>query len=87
MTLIQPETVPTKGVGKYFNLVALNFPMNPNSVSFYWQLFTEAENEDHAYEIADELDLDYDYKQGDISDFYIHDIEEVKLTTGEKEVA
>lgn len=46
MTLIQPETVPTKGVGKYFNLVALNFPMNPSSVSFYWQLFTEAENEE-----------------------------------------
>ena len=25
MTLIQPETIPTKGVGKYFNLLALNF--------------------------------------------------------------
>ena len=45
MTLIQPETIPTKGVGKYFNLLALNFPMNPTTVTFYWQLFTEIEND------------------------------------------
>jgi len=41
MIEIQPEVVPTKGTGKYFNLLALNFPMNPTSVTFYWQLFTE----------------------------------------------
>jgi hypothetical protein len=41
MIKIQPEVVPTKGTGIYFNLLALNFPMNPTSVSFYWQLFTE----------------------------------------------
>jgi hypothetical protein len=41
MIKIQPEIVPTKGTGIYFNLLALNFPMNPTSVSFYWQLFTE----------------------------------------------
>ena len=41
MIEIQPEVVPTKGTGKYFNLLALNFPMNPSSVTFYWQLFTE----------------------------------------------
>jgi hypothetical protein len=41
MIEIQPEVVPTKGIGKYFNLLALNFPMNPTSVTFYWQLFTE----------------------------------------------
>ena len=41
MIKIQPESVPTKGEGVYFNLLALNFPMNPTSVSFYWQLFTE----------------------------------------------
>lgn len=32
-----------------------------------------AENQEHAYEIADSLDLENDYKQGDISDFYIHE--------------
>ena len=41
MIKIQPESVPTKGEGVYFNLLALNFPMNPTSVSFYWQLFSE----------------------------------------------
>lgn len=41
MTRIQPEVVPSKGTGVYFNLLALNFPMNPTSVTFYWQLFTE----------------------------------------------
>lgn len=41
MTKIQPEVVPSKGTGVYFNLTALNFPMNPTSVTFYWQLFTE----------------------------------------------
>jgi hypothetical protein len=46
MTLIQPEVIPTKGTGKYFNLLALNFPMNPSSVTFYWQLFTEVQNEE-----------------------------------------
>jgi hypothetical protein len=46
MTPIQPEVIPTKGTGKYFNLLALNFPMNPSSVTFYWQLFTEIQNEE-----------------------------------------
>lgn len=41
MIKIQPENVPTKGEGSYFNLLALNFPMNPTSVTFYWQLYTE----------------------------------------------
>ena len=41
MIKIQDEVVPTKGIGKYFQIQALNFPMNPASVSFYWQLFNE----------------------------------------------
>ena len=41
MIKIQDEVVPTKGTGKYFEIQALNFPMNPKSVSFYWQLFNE----------------------------------------------
>ena len=41
MIKIQDEIVPTKGTGKYFQIQALNFPMNPTSVSFYWQLFNE----------------------------------------------
>ena len=41
MIKIQDEVVPTKGTGKYFEIQALNFPMNPTSVSFYWQVFNE----------------------------------------------
>jgi hypothetical protein len=41
MIKIQDEIVPTKGIGKYFEIQALNFPMNPTSVSFYWQVFNE----------------------------------------------
>lgn len=48
MIKIQPENVPTKGVGVYFNLLALNFPMNPSSVTFYWQLFTEIITEEQS---------------------------------------
>lgn len=40
MTTIQPIIVPTKGEGNLFQLTALNFPMNPQSVIFYWQVFT-----------------------------------------------
>ena len=41
MIKIQDEIVPTKGTGKYFQIQALNFPMNPTAVSFYWQVFNE----------------------------------------------
>lgn len=41
MTQIQPINVPTKGEGNLFTITALNFPMNPTSVTFYWQVFTE----------------------------------------------
>ena len=41
MIKIQDVVVPTKGTAKYFNIIALNFPMNPTSVSFYWQIFSE----------------------------------------------
>lgn len=47
MTTIQPINVPTKGIGNLFKLTALNFPMNPESVTFYWQVF--------ASEIIDEV--------------------------------
>lgn len=40
MTRIQPIHVPTKGNGELFQLTALNFPMNPQSVTFYWQVFS-----------------------------------------------
>ena len=39
MTRIESITVPTKGIGDFFQLTALNFPMNPQSVTFYWQVF------------------------------------------------
>lgn len=47
MTTIKPISVPTKGIGTLFQIVALNFPMNPESVTFYWQVFeaNEIENE------------------------------------------
>jgi hypothetical protein len=41
MIKIQDVIVPTKGTAKYFNVIALNFPMNPSSVTFYWQIFSE----------------------------------------------
>jgi hypothetical protein len=40
MTHIQPITVPTKGEGTIFQISALNFPMNPTSVTFYWQVLS-----------------------------------------------
>jgi hypothetical protein len=43
MIKIQDVIVPTKGTAKYFNIIALNFPMNPTSVTFYWQIFSEVE--------------------------------------------
>lgn len=43
MIKIEDVIVPTKGTAKYFNVIALNFPMNPQSVSFYWQILTEVE--------------------------------------------
>lgn len=45
MIKIQDVIVPTKGTAKYFNIIALNFPMNPTSVTFYWQIFSETQNE------------------------------------------
>ena len=41
MIKIEDIVVPTKGTAKYFNIIALNFPMNPTSVSFYWQILSE----------------------------------------------
>jgi hypothetical protein len=41
MIKIEDIIVPTKGTAKYFNIIALNFPMNPTSVSFYWQILSE----------------------------------------------
>ena len=46
MIKIQDVVIPTKGTAKYFNIIALNFPMNPTSVSFYWQIYSEAQNEE-----------------------------------------
>ena len=41
MTNIQPISIPTKGEGNLFQIQALNFPMNPTSVTFYWQVLDE----------------------------------------------
>jgi len=46
MIKIQDIIVPTKGTAKYFNIIALNFPMNPTSVTFYWQICPEVEDAD-----------------------------------------
>jgi hypothetical protein len=46
MIKIQDIIVPTKGTAKYFNIIALNFPMNPTSVTFYWQICSEVESEE-----------------------------------------
>ena len=43
MTQIQPISIPTKGEGNIFTLTALNFPMNPTSVSFYWNVSNETQ--------------------------------------------
>jgi hypothetical protein len=45
MVKIEDVVIPTKGTAKYFNIIALNFPMNPSSVSFYWQLLSETQDE------------------------------------------
>lgn len=45
MTEIQPITVPTKGTGVYFDLLALNFPMDPSSVTFYWSVYSQVIND------------------------------------------
>jgi hypothetical protein len=40
MINIQDVTVPTKGVGKYFQITALNFVVSPTSgIQTYWQVF------------------------------------------------
>lgn len=46
MIKIEDVVVPTKGTAKYFNIIALNFPMNPTSVSFYWQILSETQDEE-----------------------------------------
>jgi hypothetical protein len=43
MIKIEDVVIPTKGTAKYFNIIALNFPMNPSSVTFYWQILSEVE--------------------------------------------
>lgn len=43
MTQIEKIQIPTKGEGSLFTISALNFPMNPTSVTFYWQVFTNEE--------------------------------------------
>lgn len=44
MTHIQPIQIPTKGEGTLFQISALNFPMNPTSVTFYWQVLSVTED-------------------------------------------
>jgi hypothetical protein len=43
MIKIEDVVIPIKGTAKYFNIIALNFPMNPSSVTFYWQILSEVE--------------------------------------------
>jgi hypothetical protein len=47
MIKIQDVTVPTKGVGKYFQITALNFVVSPtNGIQTYWQVFAETTDEE-----------------------------------------
>jgi hypothetical protein len=55
MIKIQDVVVPTKGTAKYFNIIALNFPMNPPSVTFYWQIFSEVEDEEEQVKAGSSL--------------------------------
>lgn len=42
MIQIQDVVVPTKGTGKYLNVMAQNFNISPeNGISLYWQVFAE----------------------------------------------
>jgi hypothetical protein len=45
MIQIKPVEIPDKGIGTFFEIIALNFPMNPQQVSFYWELYTNLEKE------------------------------------------
>jgi hypothetical protein len=47
MIEIQDVTVPTKGVGKYFQITALNFVVSPtNGIQTYWQVFAQTQDEE-----------------------------------------
>jgi hypothetical protein len=44
MIKIEEINVPTKGIGKYFQLTSLGNKINPNkptSVTFFWEVYTE----------------------------------------------
>lgn len=60
MIKIQDVIVPSKGTAKYFNVMALNFPMNPTSVTFYWSILSEVS------EPAEESDEQPTLKPGSI---------------------
>jgi len=47
MIKIQDVTVPTKGTGKYLNVRALTFDLEPkNGISLYWAIHSETTNTD-----------------------------------------
>lgn len=70
MTQIQPISIPTKGEGTQFQIQALNFPMNPTAVTFYWQVL----NEELATLLDGNLTMDEEtYNQwSNNDDFVIH---------------
>jgi len=43
MTKIEPIIVPTKGEGNLFVISALSFVMNPENVTFFWQVLDKNE--------------------------------------------
>ena len=68
MTNIQPIQNPTNGDGNLFQIQALNFPMNPISVTFYWQVL----NEELATLLDGNLTMDADtYNQWSNNDEFV----------------
>jgi hypothetical protein len=45
MTKIEPINIPTKGVGKYFSMRAINIELPGTDATFYWSVFTEVEDD------------------------------------------
>lgn len=50
MISIKPISIPTRGIGKYFNLTLLNLNLPGTSAEFYWEIYTEVEMGMNEYE-------------------------------------
>ena len=45
MTRIEPINIPTKGVGNYFSIKAIDIELPGSNASFYWSVFTEVKDD------------------------------------------